>query len=98
ATVRGEKLLVPNGTPTHIYIKQLQGFINFHRDKLPARENKERLTFHGLRHSFAFNKYCELINAGLQEWEAERKVSKLLGHERADVTGIYLSGGVGNEN
>ena len=88
---RGAKLLVPNGTPTHIYIKQLQGFINHHRDKLPPCESKERLTFHGLRHSYAFNKYSELINAGLQEWEARQKVSKLLGHERADVTGIYLS-------
>jgi len=95
---RSEKLLVPNGTATHVYIKQLQGFINYHRDKLPPRENKERLTFHGLRHSFAFNKYCELINAGMQEREARQKVSKLLGHERVDVTRIYLSGGGRNEN
>jgi len=95
---RGSKLLVPQGTPTHIYIKQLQQFINYHRDKLPTRENKERLTFHGLRHSYAQRTYSELIAGGMPEWEARQKVSKLMGHERGDVTRIYLSGGGGNEN
>jgi len=95
---RGSKLLVPNGTPTHIYIKQLQQFISYHRDKLPPRENKERLTFHGLRHSYAQRSYSELIGKGMPEWQARQKVSKLLGHERGDVTRIYLSGGGGNEN
>jgi integrase len=88
---RGQKLLVPKDVPTHMYIKQLQHFINYHRNKLPARDGKERLTFHGLRHSYALNKYNELINTGILEWEAKLAVSKLLGHERSDVTNIYLS-------
>jgi len=91
ATERGQKLLVPIRVPTHIYIKQLQQFINYHREKLPPRENKERLTFHGLRHSYAQKIYSELIGKGMQEWEARQKVSKLMGHERGDVTRIYLS-------
>jgi len=90
-TERGENLLVPHDVPTHIYIKQLQNFINYHRNKLPPREDKERLTFHGLRHSYAVRKYNELIEAGKLPWEAKLVVSKLLGHERIDVTGIYLS-------
>ena len=74
STERGQKLLVPVGVPTHIYIKQLQKFINYHRDKLPSRENKERLTFHGLRHSYAQRTYSELIGRGMPEWEARQKV------------------------
>ncbi|MCL2698406.1 MAG: tyrosine-type recombinase/integrase [Oscillospiraceae bacterium] len=95
AVERGSKLLVSNNTPTHIYIKQLQHFINHHRDKLPPCEGKERLTFHGLRHAYAQRGYSELINTGKQPWEAEQAVSKLLGHERGHVTRIYLSGGGG---
>jgi integrase len=95
AIERGEKLLVPRGVPTHVYIKQLQQFINYHRDKLPPSEGKEKLTFHGLRHAYAQRTYNELISTGLLEWEAKQAVSKLLGHEREDVTRIYLSGGDG---
>ncbi|MCL2077965.1 MAG: tyrosine-type recombinase/integrase [Oscillospiraceae bacterium] len=95
-TERGAKLFVPNDMPTHIYIKQLQHFISYHRDKLPPRDDKERLTFHGLRHTFALNKYNELMDRGYTDIQAKREVSKLLGHERADVTRIYLSG-VGKE-
>ena len=90
-TERGQKLLVPDRVATHVYIKRLQQFIGYHRNKLPSREGKERLTFHGLRHSFAQRKYSELIDSGYTEWQAKSAVSKLLGHERGDVTSIYLS-------
>jgi len=90
-TERGEKLLVPNDVPTHVYIKQLQQFIRYYRNKLPERQNKERLTFHGLRHTYSVNKFNEFINSGYTEWQAKKAVSKLLGHERGDVTEIYLS-------
>jgi len=88
---RGEKLLVPSDVPTHVYIKRLQGFIARHRDNCSQNTNKERLTFHGLRHSFAVHKFSELIGNGYSESQAKREVSKLLGHEREDVTEIYLS-------
>jgi len=90
-TERGEKLLVPSDVKTHIYIKQLQHFISYHRDKLPNRESKEPLTFHGLRHSYSCRKFNELIDTGYSEWQAKKVVSRLLGHERGDVTEIYLS-------
>lgn len=90
-TNRGQKLLVPDEMPTHDYIKQLQRFIANHRDKLPIRVGKERLTFHGARHSYAVRMFGELIGSGYSKSQAKREVSRLLGHEREDVTEIYLS-------
>jgi len=88
---RGSKLLVPQNVQTHVYIERLENFICHHRKKLPPSEDKENLTFHGLRHSYSCNKYIELINKGYEDWQAEKAVSKLMGHERGDVTRIYLS-------
>jgi hypothetical protein len=36
-------------------------------------------------------KFLEFADKGVAEWEAKQAVSKLLGHERGDVTEIYLS-------
>jgi len=36
-------------------------------------------------------KFLEFAEKGMTEWEAKREVSKLTGHERGDVTEIYLS-------
>jgi integrase len=88
---RGDKLLVPRGVPTDVYIERLQNFINYHRKKLPPSEDKKPLTIHGMRHSYSVDKCSELLAKGMMEWEAKQKVSKLLGHERGDVTQIYLS-------
>lgn len=90
-TARGDKLIVLPGMKTHIYIKKLQNFILYHRKKLPPREKKERLTFHGLRHAYAQARYNEFINQAMKPWEAKKAVSNLIGHERGDVTSIYLS-------
>ena len=79
------------GRDVVVDLKQLQYFIAQHRDKLPVREDKEKLTFHGLRHSYAVNKFNELICSGYSEWQAKKEVSLLLGHERGDVTEIYLA-------
>jgi integrase len=49
------------------------------------------LTFHGLRHTYAAEKYQELVNGGMSGLDAHFAVSRLLGHERADVTNIYLA-------
>ena len=46
---------------------------------------------HGLRHTYAAEKYRQLIADGISELDAHLTVSRLLGHERADVTNIYLS-------
>lgn len=49
------------------------------------------MTFHGLRHTYAAEKYRELTEDGMTELDAHFAVSRLLGHERADVTNIYLA-------
>ena len=86
-TPTGSKLLVPDGVPTDKAINQLQQFIIDAQDP-----NSDRpLTFHGLRHTHAAEKYRQFIADGISELDAHLTVSQLLGHERADVTNIYLA-------
>ena len=47
------------------------------------------MTFHGLRHTYAAEKYQELVDSGKSPMDAHFEVSRLLGHERPDVTNIY---------
>ena len=49
------------------------------------------MTFHGLRHTYAAETYKKLIESGMNELDAHFAVSRLLGHERPDVTNIYLA-------
>ena len=49
------------------------------------------MTFHGLRHTYAAEKYRELTESGMGALDAHFAVSRLLGHERPDVTNIYLA-------
>ena len=87
-TPRGHKLLVPDGVQTHTAMAQLERFLYDHRDEV---REYGYLTFHGLRHTFASEKYKELTDRGMSELDAHFAVSRLLGHERADVTNIYLA-------
>ena len=90
-TLRGHKLLVPDGMPTHRAINLLQLFIIRHRDEVRDEDSDRPLTFHGLRHTYAAEKYRELTEGGTGALDAHFAVSRLLGHERADVTNIYLA-------
>jgi integrase len=99
-TVRGHKLLVPDDMPTDRAINRLQFFIMTNRGTIQNTNQSHPLTFHGLRHTYAAEKYQELANGGMSELDAHFTVSRLLGHERADVTNIYLAsvkGGNRNE-
>ena len=89
-TKRGQKLLVPDEAPTDRAINQLQFFIYSNREDFQEDANRP-LTFHGLRHTYAAEKYMELIQHGTSALDAHFEVSRLLGHERADVTDIYLA-------
>ena len=51
------------------------------------------MTFHGLRHTYAHEKYDEYIRQGYSEYQSRKKVSELLGHHRDEVTKIYLAEG-----
>ena len=90
-TVRGHKLLVPDDMPTDRAINRLQFFIMTNRGTIQNPNQSHPLTFHGLRHTYAAEKYQELVNGGMSDLDAHFEVSRLLGHERADVTNIYLA-------
>jgi len=49
------------------------------------------MTFHGLRHTCAVDWYKALVDEGKSEYQARMQVSNWLGHERDDVTRIYLA-------
>lgn len=92
---RGQKLFVAEDEKTHLVIKQVQNFINRSRDRWQDesryKQNELNRTFHGLRHAYAREQYEARINEGMSEYEARKEVSKLLGHERDEVTRIYLA-------
>ena len=90
-TARGHKLLVPDDMPTDRAIYRMETFILAHREEIQRQTPHAPLTFHGLRHTYAAEKYRELVEGGMGELDAHFAVSRLLGHERADVTNIYLS-------
>lgn len=90
-TKRGHKLLVPDDMQTDRAINQLQFFIMTHRDAIRDVDSDRPMTFHGLRHTYAAEKYTQLIQNGTSALDAHFEVSRLLGHERADVTDIYLA-------
>ena len=90
-TERGHKLLVPDGVPTDRAIAALQFFIMRHRDEVQDPGSDRPMTFPGLRHTYAAEKYKELTSSGMGALDAHFAVSRLLGHERPDVTNIYLA-------
>ena len=97
-TKRGHKLLVPDDMHTDRAINRLQLFIMANREAIKDPNADVSLTFHGLRHTYAAEKYQELINGGTNALEAHFAVSRLLGHERADVTNVYLASVKGGHN
>ena len=91
ATKRGHKRLVSDDMRTDVAIAELQQFIAAHRDIIRDEGHDHPLTFHGLRHTYAVEKYKALLASGKTELDAHYEVSRLLGHERPDVTDIYLA-------
>jgi len=87
-TKRGHKLFVEDNDKTHLAMKRLQCFISYHRKAF----TENQITFHGLRRTYAHEKYDEFIQMGKTDFEARKVVSELLGHHRDDVTRIYLAG------
>ena len=90
-TPRGHKLLVPDDKKTDIAMKELQNFIYVHRHEIQDPGDLRPLTFHGLRHSYSAEKYKQFMDCGKSPLDAHFAVSRLLGHERPDVTTVYLA-------
>ena len=89
---RGEKLFIKNDEQTHLVSKQIQNFINKNREKFMCeKDGHADITFHGIRHKYAREKYEAFIKNGCNSYEARKSVSELLGHERDEVTRIYLA-------
>lgn len=88
AVQRGHKLFVPDDMATDVYIRTFQEFLRKHRPD--PGTNPKPLTHHGMRHSYAVRQYRAAVDGGATEYRAKLKVSKLLGHGRADVTDVYL--------
>ena len=85
------RLLVSDDMHTYRAINLLQLFIMKHQDGVRDTGSDRPLTFHGLRHTYAAEKYKELTSSGTGALDTHFTVSRLLGHERADVTNIYLA-------
>ena len=90
-TPRGHKLFVPDNVPTDIAIKRFQQYLIAVRLVIQDETRTTHLTHHGLRHTYAARTYQELIQQGISPLDASYRVSRLLGHERHDVTRIYLA-------
>lgn len=90
-TPRGHKLFVPGDVQTHNAIAQLQQYIYKVRPQIQDDGSTRPMTHHGLRHSYAAHTYRELTDGGMSPLSASLRVSQLLGHERSDVTRIYLA-------
>ena len=90
-TQRGHKLFVPDDVPTHHAIGQLQQYIYKARPRVQDAGSMRPITHHGLRHSYAARTYQELVGSGMTPLSASLRVSQLLGHERPDVTQVYLA-------
>lgn len=87
------KVFVDEGNKTHNVIKEIQNFVRDNRDEYMDSEATRGsvLTFHGLRHSYASEEYENAIKDGYEVEDAEKRISNLLGHNRPEVTRIYLA-------
>ena len=82
---------MPHGVPIHHAIGQLQQYIYKVRPQVQDEGSIRPMTHHGLRHSYAARTYQELVKGGMSPLNASLRVSQLLGHERPDVTNVYLA-------
>ncbi len=90
-TERGHKLFVPVDVRTDLAINRFQQFLCKVRSQILDEGSTRPMTHHGLRHSYAARTYQELTEKGVAPLDASYQVSRLLGHERPDVTRIYLA-------
>ncbi len=63
---------------------------NPYQQSFDIDEMRPRITFHGLRHTFARREYEKRIKQGLSFQTARLQTAALLGHGRDEVTTIYL--------
>ena len=67
-------------------INQFTDYIRNHRAKI----TEQKITTHSFRRYYANIQYQQALEQGLSKEQAELTVSKKMGHNRAEVTRIYL--------
>jgi integrase len=90
-TPRGHKLFVQSDDKTHLAMQRFEEFIRRYKPLIQDVGSMRPMTFHGLRHTCAVEWYKNYIESGDSEYQARKKVAKLLGHGRDDVTRVYLA-------
>lgn len=108
-----ERIFVYHGRNHQQAKKSIQNWIINNRSKLTELTGPEhcqfdchkndtilrtKLTYHGLRHSFARDRYREFISKGFSRQTSRKLVAEQLGHGRDDVTLIYLGPVSDNDN
>lgn len=83
------RLFVGPDEKAHQVIKRVENWIYTSRDRFT--EGDVKLTYHGLRHAYAQERYAYHLQRELGDEKAARlAVSRELGHGRDEVTRIYL--------
>lgn len=89
-TASSGKLFVSDGQKAHQVIKHIENWIYTHRSHFT--QGDRTLTYHGLRHTYAQERYAYHVERLHDEYAARLTVSRELGHGRDEVTRIYLAG------
>src|SRR5690606_19508821 len=89
---RAWKVFVKENEKTHEVIKQVQNFIHNYRNQVQEdlKNGRANITFHGLRHTYAQERYKELRESGKGDYNAKLTVARELGHFRIEITNTYL--------
>ncbi len=98
---RGNYVWVKKGQKVHQLEVEVQNFLYQHRgliqdlDRAQSGHNlnpgeKGALTAHGLRHSYARERYNDYRQQGYGDREARERVAEELGHGRVEVTYTYI--------
>lgn len=85
-TYRQLKKSIQENGKFHVNQKTYQGKVNT-AAKLAC---EKRTGTHDFRYNYAQDRYNGIVDAGYNNAQAEQKVSWEMGHERADITRIYL--------
>jgi integrase/recombinase XerD len=107
-----DKIFVYHGRNHRQAKKSIQNWIINNRSKFTEQSDpvqgqldsnndyivQPKLTYHGLRHSFARERYREFIGKGFSRQTSRKLVAEQLGHGRDDVTRIYLGPNSDPEN
>ena len=87
---QNERPFVPSDQQTHKAMKRIQNWIYNHREKFADRPDR-KLTYHGLRHTYAQREFERIERETNNPREALLRVAEQMGHHRAWITKVYLS-------